>query len=88
MTESHLVTVSRDQHVKLWHVDAQEPTLRPKLAPLQSQLPIKVCARRRVPTCPCLVAKSGSRDVLVRWMAYWDGRTKPRQHDWDLSVQS
>ena len=45
VTESHLVTVSRDQHVKLWHVDAHAPSPRPNLAPLHSQLPIKVCAQ-------------------------------------------
>lgn len=41
VTEAHLVTVSRDQRIKLWHVDGSGSP-KPNTMPLQSQLPFKV----------------------------------------------
>ena len=40
VTESHVVTVSRDQHIKLWAVDAGSSKFN--TMPLQSVLPFKV----------------------------------------------
>jgi hypothetical protein len=45
VTEAHVVTVSRDQRVNLWHVDGQNGAAPANTMPLQSQLPLKVLRR-------------------------------------------
>ncbi|CAL5228259.1 g11362 [Coccomyxa viridis] len=45
VTDRHVVTGSRDQQIKLWKVDADEPAAKPNTQPLYSVLPLKPTGR-------------------------------------------
>ena len=92
VTEAHVVTVSRDQHVKLWHVDGGSGSAKPNSMPLQSQLPFKVrrdsgrgpsSVRHRSP-CRPLCLPSRQTVLGCRWLCCGEA---PAQDDAAMTRQ-